>query len=153
MSSVTPQLRAAANDAVARTVTAVGLAGIALIHLLDLPGKFSEVPYLGVMYLGAIGAGLVLAGCLTRTSDSRVWAASGGLAAAILVGFLLSRTTGLPAATGDIGNWSEPLGMASLFVEGSVALLSAGVLAERHVVPAVSNAPYARPTEGRVGTR
>jgi hypothetical protein len=46
-----------------------------------------------------------------------------------------SRTTGLPAATGDIGNWSEPLGMASLFVEGSVALLSAGVLAERHLVP------------------
>jgi len=32
---------------------------------------------------------------------------------------------------GDIGNWGEPLGMASLFVEGSLVALSAMVLRER----------------------
>jgi hypothetical protein len=36
-----------------------------------------------------------------------------------------SRTTGLPNSTGDIGNWSEELGLASLFVEGAVVVLSA----------------------------
>ena len=40
--------------------------------------------------------------------------------------YILSRTTGLPNATGDIGNWSEPLGLASLFVEGAVIAVAAG---------------------------
>jgi hypothetical protein len=36
------------------------------------------------------------------------------------VGFVLTRTTGLPQARDDIGNWSEPLGLAALFVDGAV---------------------------------
>jgi hypothetical protein len=36
----------------------------------------------------------------------------------------LSRTTGLPGAMGDIGNWTEPLGLASLYVEACVFALS-----------------------------
>jgi len=32
---------------------------------------------------------------------------------------------------GDIGNWSEPLGLASLFVEGSVVLMSVVALKSR----------------------
>jgi hypothetical protein len=35
---------------------------------------------------------------------------------------------GLPQATGDIGNWSEPLGLASLMVEGCLIALSSTVL-------------------------
>jgi hypothetical protein len=48
--------------------------------------------------------------------------------AAILTGFVLSRTTGLPNATGDIGNWSEGLGLASMFVEAGVIALSGWAL-------------------------
>ena len=36
--------------------TIVGLAGIAAIHLMDLPGKFTETPYLAWAYMGMIGA-------------------------------------------------------------------------------------------------
>jgi hypothetical protein len=42
--------------------------------------------------------------------------------------FVYSRTVGLPSGAGDIGNWWEPLGLASLFVEGSLVALSASVL-------------------------
>jgi Na+/proline symporter len=119
------------HDTITRTVAIVALCGIALIHLLDLPGKFSETPYMGVMYLGAIAGSLGLATVLTRTSDRRAWAAAAALAGSIVVGFVLSRTTGLPNATGDIGNWSEPLGMASLFVEAALVCLSAAVLSGR----------------------
>jgi hypothetical protein len=42
-----------------------------------------------------------------------------------IAGYVVSRTTGLPNATGDVGNWGEPLGVASLFVEGTVVALSA----------------------------
>ena len=44
-------------------------------------------------------------------------------------GFVLSRTTGLPSSSDDIGNWTEPLGMASMFVEGAVIALAAYALA------------------------
>ena len=52
-----------------------------------------------------------------------------------MLAYILSRTTGLPNATYDIGIWSEPLGLASLFVEGALVCLTAGVLAtRRHAV-------------------
>jgi len=112
-----------------RGAAAVGLLGIALIHLLDVPGKFGETPYLGVAYLGLIVTALFCAELLLRRDDRLVWAATGALAASTLIGYTLSRTTGLPGAMGDVGNWLEPLGLASLFVEGVVLLLAASALA------------------------
>ena len=53
------------------------------------------------------------------------------LPALVIVGYVLSRTTGLPQSSDDIGNWSEPLGMASLFVEGSLVALASAVLVAR----------------------
>jgi len=35
-----------------------------------------------------------------------------------MIAFVIDRTVGLPNATTDIGNWTEPLGLASLYVEG-----------------------------------
>jgi hypothetical protein len=83
------------------------------------------------MYAGLIVACLALAATLVRTSDSRAWRVAGALPASVIVGYTLSRTIGLPQATDDIGNWSEPLGMASLFVEGSLVALTGGVLLAR----------------------
>src|SRR3954469_25457952 len=106
----------AIRDGITRGVAVVGLAGVALIHLIDAPGKFSETPYMGWMYVGLIAASLGVAYSLIRTSSPKAWLAAAGLAASAIIGFTLTRTVGLPQATGDIGNWSEPLGMASLFV-------------------------------------
>ena len=44
------------------------------------------------------------------------------------VAFVVSRTVGLPNGADDIGNWWEPLGLASLFVEGALVVLAAAVL-------------------------
>jgi hypothetical protein len=43
---ISDQLKAAVRDGVARAAGVVGLAGIGLIHLLDLPTKLTETPYL-----------------------------------------------------------------------------------------------------------
>ena len=81
---------------------------------------------------GRFGAASVaLAGVLIATSDARAWAAATMLAALAIVAYVLSRTTGLPQSSDDVGNWSEPLGVASLFVEGSLVALSSGVLLAR----------------------
>jgi hypothetical protein len=150
MSDLPATIRASIRDGVARAVTAVGLAGIGVIHLLDAPGKFSETPYLAWMYVGLIAASLLTAFALVRGSDRRAWAAAAALAAGAMIGYTLTRTTGLPQATGDIGNWKEPLGMASLFVEGAVVAVSASVLADRrHDVERALNALATEPARAR----
>ena len=119
----------AVRDGIARTIAVVGLAGVALIHLLDIPGKFDETPYLGWLYVALILGCLGTAAALVYSSDPRAWAAAALLPLGAIVGYTLTRTVGLPQAMDDIGNWSEPLGMASIFVEGSLAVLSSAVLA------------------------
>jgi hypothetical protein len=121
----------AVRDGILRGLAIVGLAGIALIHLLDAPGQFEETPYLGWMYVALILGCIVVVGALLRGSDPPAWAAAAGLALSVMIGYTLSRTTGLPGMTGDIGNWGEQLGIASLFVEGSVLGVSAFALRER----------------------
>src|SRR5207244_9384648 len=119
-------------------------AGIALIHVLNAPSTFNETPYLGWMYVALILGSVTLAGALIRDSDPRMWAAAGALALSVIIGYTLSRTTGLPQSSGDIGNWSEPLGIASLFVEGSVVAVSALALIERVPIPWAASEAYAR---------
>lgn len=104
---------------------------MALIHLLDLPGQLAGAPYVFVLYLALMIASVALAGAVIETSETSVWAAAAVLSALVIVAHVLSRTTGPPQSTDDIGNWSEPLGMASLFVEGSLVALGSGVLLAR----------------------
>jgi hypothetical protein len=103
-----------------RASVAVGLGGIALIHLLDSIGKWSETRYVFWMYVALMLGAVLTAGWVLFSRSRLALLAAAGLAASALVGFVLSRTTGLPHATGDVGNWTEPLGLASLVVEGSV---------------------------------
>lgn len=109
---------------VARGAGAVGLAAIALIHVLDAPGKLTETPYMFWLYMALI-AGCVTGAALLLREHSRLgWLAAVALSVGPFIGYTLSRSTGLPGAMGDIGNWTEPLGMASLFVEACVCALS-----------------------------
>jgi hypothetical protein len=119
------------DDALSRAAAIAALGGVALVHVLQLPAAFAETLYLGLLFIGAVVMAVVLSVTLTLTSDERVWAAAAGLAALILLGYLVSRTSGLPAATDDVGEWEEPLGLVSMVVEGLLVCLGAGVLASR----------------------
>jgi hypothetical protein len=119
------------RDAVARTLAVVGLASVALIHLLDAHDTFVAAPYKGWLYVGLIGGSLTTAAVLARRSDPRAWLAALLLPLGAFVAFVYSRTVGLPNGADDIGNWWEPLGLASLFVEGALVVLAAAVLSER----------------------
>lgn len=103
-----------------RGALAVGLVAVAVIHLADLPGKMEEVPYIGWMYVGLMAAALVLAELVLVRPGRLVMLAAAALSASTILGFALTRTTGLPNATDDIGNWTEPLGLISLLVEAVV---------------------------------
>jgi lysylphosphatidylglycerol synthetase-like protein (DUF2156 family) len=117
------------RDIAARATLAVGLAGIGLIHLLDSIGKYGETRYIFWMYVALIAGCLAVGAAVLFTRSRAAFLAAAGLAASAAAGYVLSRTTGLPNATGDIGNWKEPLGLASLFVEGSVMAVGLGAYA------------------------
>jgi hypothetical protein len=114
----------AATALVARGAGAVGLAAIALIHVLDAPGTYDGTRYIFWLYIALIAGCLVGAALLLRAPSRRAWLAATVLSLSPFIGFVLSRSTGLPGDTGDIGNWTEPLGLASLFVEACVCALS-----------------------------
>src|SRR5205814_10260123 len=82
-------------------------------------------------YVARIAGGLGAPAALTRSSDLRAWAAAAAFPAGAIVAFVISRTVGLPQGADDIGNWTEPLGLASLFVEGTLVALAVMVLQER----------------------
>jgi hypothetical protein len=67
------------------------------------------------------------------------------LSSSPFIGYVLSRTTGLPGAMGDIGNWTEPLGLASLYVEAGVFALALYGLARLR--PALGGADDGRAAE------
>src|SRR5947208_384757 len=100
-----------------RTLAVVGLAGVALIHLLDLHDTYLAAPYKGWLYLALIAGSLAAAAALVRADDRRAWLAALVLPAGAFAAFVWSRTIGLPGGADDIGNWWEPLGLAA---EGAV---------------------------------
>ncbi len=123
--STTPDLTDTVRDLATRATVAVGLLGVGLIHVIDSVGKYTETPYLFWMYMGLIVSSIAIAGALLFTRSRLAMPAAIGLVASALIGFLLDRTTGLPAgATGDIGNWVEPIGLANMFVEGAILFVA-----------------------------
>jgi hypothetical protein len=132
-------VKQAVHEGIVRGLIIVGLAGVALIHLMDAPGQFSQASYIGWMYVGLITSCVVLAAAHLRGSDPRLWTLTILLALSVMTGYVVSRTVGLPGLGDDIGNWSEPLGIASLFVEGSLIAVSSHAL--HAFAPNMSSSP------------
>lgn len=118
------------------TIPAVNLAGIAglsavvAIHTSELGGKVEETAYLGFGYILLIAASIV-AIVLLAQRDIRGWWLGGLTCLATLVGYVLTRTTGLPNATGDVGNWSETIAIWSTIAEALVVVLAAVAISAR----------------------
>jgi len=105
----------------------VALAITGWVHLMDMSDKFSEVPYLGIGY-GLIVIASIASIVLILRGERRGWMLGGGMCLATIVGYTLSRTTGLPASTDDIGNWSETLAIWAGVAEIVMVVLAGVVL-------------------------
>ena len=142
----------AATEPVARAVSIAGLGGVALIHLLDAHDTFSASPYKGWLYVGLILGSVLTASVLMRRPNLWAWRAAIALPAGAFAAFVWSRTVGLPQGADDIGNWWEPLGLASLFVEAGGVAVGASVLQQmRHAGTARRAEPLANLVAWRSG--
>ena len=116
--------RAAERDQVGRAVGVIGLTSIALIHLLDGVDEVHEHIVIFGLYLALMAGTFLVAALLLRTDSRLAWSLALLMAGLTFLGFVLSRTSGLPGFHDQVGDWLEPLGLSSMFVEGSIVLLA-----------------------------
>src|SRR3984885_4287513 len=111
--------------AAARSVSALALAALAVIHVVDLPGTLGPTPLVGIGYFGIIAAAVGVGAAMIARSHWLVWGAAGVVAVMAMGGYVLTRALpgGFLGDHGDVGNWRCPLGITALSVETLIILL------------------------------
>jgi hypothetical protein len=79
-----------------RRICAAALAAVGAIHLILAPEYFSEQAYIGVLFVLGGFVLLAFAGRLWRSDDVPSWLLGALTMAGMGLGFVLSRTVGLP---------------------------------------------------------
>lgn len=115
-------------------ITAIVASGV--IHLVEAPDAFGDARYKGILFvaqgLGALGAAVGI----YRAGQGWGWVLGVLVAGGAFIGYVLSRTVGLPGLPAEPENWLEPMGVASLIAEGLFVWLF--VFAWRRPSPAAS---------------
>jgi hypothetical protein len=116
----------AVADAVMRATGILALMGIAVIHLVQLVPTFRSTPLLGAAFVALIAGSVGVGARLVSAHLSRIqlWIPTLLLAAGAIAGYVFTRVLSTPFDNQDVGNWSCMLGMAALFVEGTLVGLS-----------------------------
>jgi hypothetical protein len=116
---------------VTRLVGAALALAVAGAHVADQGGvtAFTAPDWLGWAYrLIEVGGVLVAVTLLWPRLARLGWAAGALLGVGPLVGYLASRTVGVPGDAGDVGNWSDWVGNMSLIIEAGLITVSVGML-------------------------
>jgi uncharacterized membrane protein SirB2 len=127
-------------DALLRATGIMALFGIGVIHFVQLVPTFEEMPWLGAAYLGLMAASIAAGALLLKGGSSRfrLWAPVALLGMAAIAGYAFTRVVSTPLDNADVGNWSCMLGMAALYVEGLLVLVSGFAMMTRSVSRATS---------------
>jgi hypothetical protein len=100
------------------------LAGIGLIlavgvvHLVEIPTHYGISPYLGVLFAVNFALTLVAAFGIGRGAMGWGWSLGALISSSALLGYLVSRLFGLPAAPELAGEWTSALGSLAMIFEG-----------------------------------
>jgi hypothetical protein len=107
---------------------------ITTAHVADQGGitAFTAPDWLGWAYRLIEVGGLLTAAALIGPRTARLgWAAGILLGVGPFLGYLASRTVGVPGDPGDVGNWADWVGTLALVVEAGLVLVSVGMLGVR----------------------
>jgi hypothetical protein len=114
-----------------RALGALLAIAVATAHVADQGGitDFTSPDWLGWAYrLIEVGGVLTALALLSPRSAKLGWAAGVLLGAAPFLGYLASRTVGVPDDAGDVGNWSDWVGTVTLMIEVGLVTISLGML-------------------------
>jgi hypothetical protein len=100
-----------------KIVALVAIVATGLIHFGTARESFGEATYKGLLFVAnGIGA-LVAAVGVYRDRADWGWLLGALVAGGAFLGYVLSRTVGLPGLPAEPDAWFEPLGIASLVAE------------------------------------
>jgi len=125
-----------------RWLAAATLVASGAVHIPVIPMHLEEAPYIGYLFIALTAVCFAIAVAVLLVDSVVVWAAGGVVTALAVIAYVLSRTVGLPQIQDDIGNWSEPLGIAAITAETLTVLLA--VVALRRAEAAVQAARQVR---------
>jgi len=134
--SVLVSARSAAPEFAVRFTGALLAVAVAAVHVADQGGvtALTDPGWIGWGYRlievgGALTALILLLPQLASFPPAWLgWAAGALLGAAPFLGYVTTRTVGVPGDSGDIGNWGDWLGTVSLLVEAALVMLSVSML-------------------------
>lgn len=104
-----------------RRIAAVMLGAAGVLHLVLVPEYVAEKPWLGILFILAVPLTLGPAAWLWRRRSMTAWLVGAGVASAMILAYILSRTVGLMGYTSS--DWAE--GIPALIVE-AIFLVIAG---------------------------
>jgi hypothetical protein len=99
-----------------KAVAVLAIVATGLIHLVTARESFGEATYKGVLFV-ANGVGALVAAVGVSRDRDWGWLLGALVAGGAFVGYVLSRTVGLPGLPAEPDAWLEPLGVASLITE------------------------------------
>jgi hypothetical protein len=149
--SVLADARGAAPEFAVRFTGALLAVAVAAVHVADQRGitAMASPAWIGWGYRlveigGIVTALILLLPAPARPGPARIgpvrlgpawlgpaslgWAAGVLLGTGPFIGYIASRSVGLPGDPGDVGNWGYWVGTVSLLVEAALILLSVGML-------------------------
>ena len=134
--SVLVTARGAAPEFAVRFAGALLAVAVAAVHVADQGGVTTLADPAGIGWgyrlieVGGVLTALIL--LLPRRAWFGPawlgWTAGALLGAAPFLGYVASRTIGVPGDSADVGNWGDWLGTVSLLVEAALVMLSVSML-------------------------
>jgi hypothetical protein len=110
-------------------------------HIPLIRAHLQEAPYIGWLFIALSVSCIVLATTILFVDHVGVWVLSAAVCFAAVVGFMASRTIGLPQIGDDVGNWTDPLGIPA--VASEVLMVALACLHLRNALSPVSHGPEA----------
>jgi hypothetical protein len=99
--------------------------GTGLIHVMEARDSFGEATYKGLLFLGNGAGALAAAIGIYRGQRALGWLLGLLVAGGAIIGYVASRTIGLPGLPAEPDAWLEPMGVASLLCETLFVILFA----------------------------
>ncbi|MFC7259988.1 hypothetical protein [Streptomyces lutosisoli] len=116
--------------------------GNTVLHTLLVPAHLEEMFYIGLLFAAGSAIMLVVAAALVIVKRPLIaWLAGTLVSLGMIVGFVLSRTVGLPGGYYEPG-WEPPYGPLSMLVEGLFVFACLAWLGDRAAHGVAPKLPY-----------
>ncbi len=119
------------QDEAMRAVAVIGLMAVGIIHALEIQGQLSGAVWLAVSFCLLAVTAPVCGLWLLARPGRLPWVAGGLICLSTAIGYVLTRSTGMPGDSRDVGNWLEPLGITSLIIEAIVVIVAVLALTDK----------------------